>query len=147
MSKIRTRATFAIAAIAFATLFSPSEACAQAAGNRGKTYRAPNVKRNVQARRPATVKPNNVGRYNSFQPGYGTAVSGGQYVPGYGVMGGYPGGYSTFGGTYAPGFGVMGTPGAAVSGGTFIPGYGVTGSAIGSQKVQGGTYIPGYGVH
>lgn len=83
----------------------------------------------------------------AYRNGYGTAVAGGRYIPGYGVTGGgFPGSYNTVGGTYAPGYGVMGQPRTPVVGGTYVPGYGVTGGAVGAQKVQGGTYVPGYGV-
>lgn len=97
-----------------------------------QTAKAARIRANAQVRR----------NYNAVMSNYGTAVAGGNYMPGYGVMGSQ--GTSVFGGSYMPGYGVSGVQSTAVHGGTYMPGYGVSGT--GSQKVHGGTFTPGFGV-
>jgi hypothetical protein len=103
-----------------------------------KTTSSAQAAKAARARSNAQVKRN----YNAVMSNFGTAVAGGNYMPGYGVMGSQ--GTPVFGGSYMPGYGVTGVQPTAVHGGTYMPGYGVSGT--GSQKVHGGTYTPGFGV-
>jgi len=107
-------------------------------------------------------------------PGFGYApridqVHGGYRMDGFGVA--VRKGELVQGGNYVPGFGVIGSPGLptfgnfaggnAVQGGTYVPGFGVTGGVSNSSfgavapgfgnplsgtSVHGGSYTPGFGV-
>jgi hypothetical protein len=157
----RLQLAFAVVSIGILPLLAPREACAQTGPNPTKSSKkAQNVKpayraggSNQSYKTASSAKAARVARsrasraqamrnYNIAMNSFGTPVAGGNFLPGYGVIGSP--GTPVFGGTFIPGYGVTGIQGTPVFGGTYMPGYGVRG--VGARQVHGGTYIPGYGV-